>query len=356
MKNNSISIRSLLSVIMAFMLMLVLFDACKKSDDPVVVTIDKTKLKARLDSANAGYALAVEGTQVGQFEAGSKAVFKTAIDAATTVYNNTNATQSDANNAYSNLGQAGLLFLSKQVQQIAPQNLVLYLKMDGDTKDASGKGLDGSLKAGSTLWGAGTPTLTKDRYGVDNKAYHFFKGGNIEVPYNTVINPAKEITVSVWARMDSNSVAGNNYILGLNRWNGYKLNIQQANYAFFTIKTSTGIIDHDNADPKLDLNKWYHITVTYKAGNMNFYLNGTLTKNWPNLTGDPVPVKSTINLAIGQDLPTSLYQNNEKDDADGNNFNGPWGGYFRGDLDEVRIYNVALSDTQVKSVYTAEKP
>ncbi|GAB3926104.1 LamG domain-containing protein [Larkinella terrae] len=356
MKNNSFSVRSLLSVMMAFLLLLVLFDACKKSDDPVAVPVDKTKLKARLDSANAGYALAVEGTQVGQFEAGSKAVFKTAIDAATTVYNNANATQSDANNAYTNLGQAGILFLSKQVQQIAPQNLVLYLKMDGDTKDASGKGLDGTLKAGSPLWGAGTPTLTKDRYGVDNKAYHFFKGGNIEVPYNTVLNPSKEITVSVWARMDSNSVAGNNYILGLNRWNGYKLNIQQANYAFFTVKTTTGIIDHDNADPKLDLNKWYLITVTYKAGSMNFYLNGTLTKNWPNVTGDPVAVKSTINLAIGQDLPTSLYQNNEKDDADGNNFNGPWGGYFRGDLDELRIYNVALSDTQVKSLYTAEKP
>ena len=143
MKNNSFSVRSLLSVIMAFMLLLVLFDACKKTDDPVVVVVDKTKLKARLDSANAGYALAVEGTQVGQFEAGSKAVFKTAIDAATTVNNNSSASQSDVNNAYTNLGQAGLLFLSKQVQQIAPDNLVLYLKMDGDTKDASGKGLDG---------------------------------------------------------------------------------------------------------------------------------------------------------------------------------------------------------------------
>ncbi|UFH56549.1 LamG domain-containing protein [Spirosoma sp. KNUC1025] len=354
MKNNSFSVRSLLSVLFAFVLLMVVFESCKKEDNPVAVTVDKSRLKARLDSANAGYALAVEGAQVGQFEAGSKAVFKTAIDAANTVYNNTNATQSDVNNAYVNLGQAGLLFLSKQVQQIAPANLVLYLKMDGDTKDASGKGFDGTLKAGSSLWGAGTPTLTKDRYGVDNKAYHFFKGGNIEVPYNSVLNPSKEMTVSVWARMDSSNA--NNYILGLNRWNGYKLNIQQANYAFFTVKTTTGIIDHDNANPPLDLNKWYLITVTYKEGLMNFYLNGTLTKSWDKLTGTPVSVKNTINLAIGQDLPTSLYGTSDKDDADGNNFYGPWGGYFRGDLDELRIYNVALSDTQIKSIYTAEKP
>lgn len=356
MKNNSFSLRSLLGMVLAAMLMLVVFESCKKDDEPAAVVVDKTRLKARLDSANAGYALAQEGVQVGQFEVGSKAVFKTAIDAATTVNANTSASQSDVNNAYVNLGQAGVVFLGKRVQEIAPDKLALYLKMDGNANDASGKGFNGSLKAGSPLWGAGTPTLTKDRYGVDGKAYHFFKGGNIEIPYNPALNPAKEITVSVWARMDSNSVAGNNYIMGLNRWNGYKLNIQQANYAFFTIKTSTGIIDRDNAAPTLDLNKWYHITVSYKAGNMNFYLNGALVKSWPNLTGDPVAVKNTINLVIGQDLPTSLYQANEANDADGNNFNGPWGGYFRGDLDEVRIYNVALSDTQVTSIYNAEKP
>lgn len=354
MKNNSFSLRSLLGTLLAVMLMLVVFESCKKDDEPAAVVVDKTKLKARLDSANATYTAAVEGVQVGQFEAGSKATFKTAIDAATTVNTNTNASQSDANNAYVNLGQARTVFLSKQVQEIAPDKLVLYLKMDGNANDASGKGFNGTLKAGSPLWGAGTPTPTKDRYGVDSKAYHFFKGGNIEIPYNPALNPAKEITVSAWARMDSS--AANNYILGLNRWNGYKLNIQQANYAFFTVKTSTGIIDHDNAAPTLDINKWYHITVSYKAGNMNFYLNGALVKTWPNLTGDPVAVKNNINLVIGQDLPTSVYNQNDKDDADGNNFYGPYGGYFRGDLDEVRIYNVALSDTQVTSIYNAEKP
>ena len=354
MKNNSFSLRSLLSMVLAAMLMLVVFQSCKDDDEPAAVVVDKTRLKARLDSANASFTAAQEGVQVGQYEVGSKATYKTAIDAATTVNANANASQSDVNNAYVNLGQAGVTFAGKQVQEIAPDKLALYLKMDGNANDASGKGFNGTLKAGSTLWGAGTPTLTKDRYGVDGKAYHFFKGGNIEIPYNPALNPAKEITVSVWARMDSS--AANNYILGLNRWNGYKLNIQQANYAFFTVKTSTGIIDRDNAAPTLDINKWYHITVSYKAGNMNFYLNGALVKTWPNLTGDPVAVKSNINLAIGQDLPTSLYQMNETDDADGNNFNGPWGGYFRGDLDEVRIYNVALSDTQVTSIYNAEKP
>ena len=89
---------------------------------------------------------------------------------------------------------------------------------------------------------------------------------------------------------------------------------------------------------------------------MVFYLNGTPVKTWTDVSGDPYGVKSNINLTIGQDLPTSAYQINEKDDADGNNFNGPWGGFFTGDLDELRMYNVVLSGTQVRSIYNAEKP
>lgn len=356
MKNNSVSMRSLLGVLMAFILMMVVFESCKKEDNPAVTPADKTKLNARIDSANTSYNAAVEGVQVGQYESGSKATFKALIDAATTVKGNSNATQTDVNNAYTNLGAAMTTFASKKVQEIAPSNLVLFLKMDGDTKDASGKGLDGTLKAGPTKWGrpSGTPTLTKDRYGNANRAYYFGKGGNIEVPYNSVLNPQKEITISLWARMDS--IRANNYILGLARWYGYKLNMQDFNKVFMTVNNGKDPINRDSADPNLDLNKWYHITVTYKSGEMNFYVNGALQKNWTDVSGDMVGVKSNINLVIGQDLPTSLYTDTEAQNADGQQFYGQWGGYFRGDIDEVRIYNVVLSSTQVKSIYTAEKP
>ena len=364
MKNARFPFRTLLQTLLAVLLLAIAFEACKKDDTPVV-PVDKTKLKARLDSANAGYALSQEGPQVGQFEPGTKAVFKSAIDAATTVLNDPNATQTQVDNAYVNLGQAGLTFLGKQVQEIAPDKLVLYLKMDGNANDASGKGLNGTLKKGSTGvasspgswtgWGGGTPLPSKDRYGVDAKAYFFDKGANIEVPYNPVLNPSKEITIATWIRPTTQRPS--NYIVSLNRWNGYKLQLQEANKEFLTVKTGAGkYIDKDNESPTLDLNKWYHVAVSYKSGAMTFYLNGTAVKTWTDVTGDPVGVKSTINLTIGQDLPTDKYQINEMDDADGNNFNGPWGGYFTGDIDEVRIYNAVLSDAQVKSIYNAEKP
>ena len=354
MKKLHLRVKTLLWAIVVPVLMVAVVTACKKDEDKTP-TASKTALVAKLAAANALYTGAVEGTAVGKYEAGSKAVLKTAIDAATAVNNDAAALQTAVDNAVVNLGKAMDTFLTKQVQQIAPDKLVAFFKFDGNPADSSGKGNNGTLKTGSALWGAGMPVLTKDRFGVDNKAYHFDKGGNVEVPYNPVLNPAKEISISLWAKLTTKSKASN-YMVALNRWNGYKFQIQDAPKAFFTIKTDQGIWDKDDESAVLDTNKWYHLAVTYKSGEMNFYVEGTLVKSWTDKTGDPVTVKNTINLTIGQDLPTSLYNSSEANDADGNNFNGPWGGYFTGDLDEVRIYNIALSRTQVTSIYNAEKP
>lgn len=352
MKNLPSATTSLWRGLLALCLLLAVLQACKK-DETVVTPVDKTAFKSRLDSANVLYNAAVEGTAIGRYEVGSKTVLKQAIDAATTVYADNAATQTAVTNANVNLGQAMATFKSKQVAEIAPDKLILHMLFNGDATDVSGKGFNGTLKAGGAQWGAGMPVLTADRFGVANRAYHFDKGGNIEIPYNSVLNPSKELTISMWIRRDSSRA--DNYLLALNRWNGYKVQLQSANKVFFTVKTTTGAKDKDNETVTLARNKWYHIAVTYKSGEMNFYIDGTLVKSWTDITGDLAPVKSTINLTIGQDLPTSLYQNNEKDDADGNNFNGPWGGYFNGDMDDVRMYNVVLSSTQITSLYNAEK-
>ena len=59
-----------------------------------------------------------------------------------------------------------------------------------------------------------------------------------------------------------------------------------------------------------------------------------------------------VNLTIGQDLPTSKYTTASDKDP----FYLNYGGYFKGDMDEVRFYNTVLSSTQITSIYNAEKP
>lgn len=337
--------------------MIALFSACSKTDTtPAVV---KTSLASAITAANTLYNASVEGTSVGKYLAGSKAIFKTAIDAATSVNLDGSIAQTSVDNAVVSLGKATDTFKAAIVTEIAPDKLVGYWKFNGDPKDASGKGFDGTLKAGGAQWGAGMATLTKDRFGVANMAYHFDKGGNIEVPYNLALNPQTEMTISLWAKLDDSK--SSNYMVALNRWNGYKFQFQDAKKGFFTLKSNgkdgkNDFWDADTDSFSAELGKWYHMVVTYKAGEMTFYVNGTLIKTWTKANaGTPLAVKNTINLVFGQDLPTSLYTANEKDDADGNNFNGPWGGYFTGDMDEIRIYSVALTAAQVKSINAVEK-
>ncbi len=107
--------------------------------------------------------------------------------------------------------------------------------------------------------------------------------------------------------------------------------------------------------------------MTFVPGKMTFYINGVKVKEYtdtPN-AGNSISGKP-YNLTIGQDFPTDKYYMG--DPGNGDNFNDAtkadqyhvipvaWGGYYQGSLDDLRIYNIALSDTQVTALYTQEKP
>jgi len=53
----------------------------------------------------------------------------------------------------------------------------------------------------------------------------------------------------------------------------------------------------------------------------------------------------TKNLCIGQQLPTSDYMVEEPGATDG---------YFKGSMDDLRLYNKALTDAEALSIYTLE--
>jgi hypothetical protein len=334
-----------------------LFAACNKDDSDPVPPADKTALQDSVNAAQALYDGAVEGTKPGEYEAGSKAAFKTVIDAANAVLADPNATQSAVTNATAQLAAAMATFQTHLIKEIAAENLVGFWKMNGNTVDSSGNEHDGTLTAGHAYFGAGTPTLTADRFGRANMAYHFDQGGNINVPYSSALNP-QEMTISVWVKKEApatRTINTDTYtILSLNRWNGYKFQLQGANKFFFTVKavngTDTAYYDRDDETAVLDNDTWYHGVVTFKAGEMNFYVNGDLVKSWTNTPNAPITLTDPIDFVIGQDLPTDKYSTT---DGDPNFVN--WGGFWTGDLDDVMFYNVALDATQVKSIYNNQK-
>jgi hypothetical protein len=83
-------------------------------------------------------------------------------------------------------------------------------------------------------------------------------------------------------------------------------------------------------DIVLAANRWYFLTATYDGSAMRFYIDGTL-RGTQAKSGGTIP-NSGKQIWIGG--------------------NDVWGEYFKGRIDEVRIYNQALSAAEIQALYS----
>jgi hypothetical protein len=327
--------------------------SCNKEEEREPTNIDKTELQALYDDALDLYDNAVEGTNAGQYAAGSKAEFKTVIDAAKTVLDDEYTTEATVAAMETQLATAMEVFLSKKIQPVSTDYLIAQWLFNGDATDNSGNGHDGELKSGHTNFYTGDPVepeLTSDRFGNAESAYYFDKGANIEVPYSSDLNPSEELAVSAWIYMESQD--NNDYIISLDRWIGYKLNLQSEDKLYYTIRKQTDpdtwefVVDDDSNPFAVNANEWTHVVCSYaKEGVIKFFADGVKVReiNDRGVTGDLMQV--TKNLCIGQQLPTADYISEEPGATDG---------FFKGKMDDIRLYNKALTDAQALSIYTME--
>jgi hypothetical protein len=335
--------------------------SCSKSDEIPTVVLNKTSLEASIAKATSSLATAVEGSAKDQYVIGAKAQLQTSLDLAKTVSASAASTQVQIDNAVKQLNEALIVFEGKKIIPIDPTNLVGQWTFDEGTgstaKDYSGNNYNGTF--GSAMAGLGgpaagvvgnaLPTWTTDRYGNANKALAFNKGAKVTIPYTSALNPQK-MSISVWVKL-AEKKDGNRF-MGLHAWNGFKFEIQGGNLPFFTASTAAQIHDRDNAGTALDLNKWYNLVVTFGDGKTNFYINGVSIKAWDNTPGTLIAVTGH-DLVFGVD--SSKYAATTANyDAD-KIIPAEWGGFFNGSLDEIRIYKSVLNDSQVKSIYDAEK-
>ncbi|MBE7173184.1 MAG: LamG domain-containing protein [Williamsia sp.] len=338
---------------LVLLLALALLTTCKKNEAPPDYNSDKSKLKALIDSVTLVYNAAVEGTKPGNYAIGSKQPLKASIDLALQINTGTMFTQEAVDNALSNLRRSAQEFASRLIQEVSLENLLAQWKMDGNATDASGHGHTGQLKTGWTgkdaataVDGATLPVGTPDRFNRPNMAYRFEKGANIEVPYDASLNP-QSFTISVWLRRDS--IRDGNYILSLNRWEGFKFQLQTNNFMFLTFKVSNTVYKDVDSNPGvIPQSVWTHAAVSYTEGAMKFYINGVLVKS-VNISGTPITLPSPVNLVIGNQLPKSVYMLTSGDfQYGGENF-------FIGSMDDLRFYNKALTDAEVLSIFTIER-
>ncbi|UPT71451.1 MAG: choice-of-anchor D domain-containing protein [Flavobacterium sp. JAD_PAG50586_2] len=87
----------------------------------------------------------------------------------------------------------------------------------------------------------------------------------------------------------------------------------------------------------LNTSQWYHVAATYGGGNIKLYLNGSLVGTQA-LTG--AIAADVTNLTLGKEPRYPLTSSTPN--------------YFKGKIDEVRVFNVTLTDTQVQRMVHQE--
>jgi hypothetical protein len=199
-------------------------------------------------------------------------------------------------------------------------DIVAFYPFNGNANDESGFNNHG------TVYGA---VLVPDRFDIPNSAYQF-DGINdyIEVPNSTSLNFQSSCTINFWMNVDD-FFQREAYPLSHGNWeNRWKVSITNKHIRW-TIKTEQGIKDLDS-ETELELDSLYNITVLYNGSDFEIYINGNLDA-LSTFSGSIL--QTNINFMIAQVLPGN------------NQYN------FKGILDNIRIYNYALSFSEIRNLY-----
>jgi hypothetical protein len=227
--------------------------------------------------------------------------------------------------------QSGAIFqaLIGGCENVAIPGLVAYYPFNGNANDESTNNNNGVVNGA---------TLTTDRFGDANKAYAF-DGVDDRINANVGAEMySAEKTISVWA-MVSGAGSFNPRLVGVGPHGSslqyYSLLLEGLTSPrrlwFFTYNAVSQAYSNTLVQ---NSSLWNHYTVTYNGSAVKIYINGILDSETA-VTGSLNNFSSAL-LQIG-------YSDNGLD-------------WFDGKLDDIRIYNRAISDAEILALYNAEKP
>lgn len=201
------------------------------------------------------------------------------------------------------------------------QGLVAYYPFNGNANDESGSGNHATTN---------TAILTSDRYNQSNSAYTFNGTTRILAPTNNLPIGNSDRTISVWVH-SPNFGQGNKMFVGWGTPGSPNLRMSALGigHSFSTNKKPFfwGWGADLVAVTPLNDNNWNHVACVFNNGVMKIYINGQLD-NYTNLTINTPP---NTTLHIGW-------------------FNSTLSG-FNGSIDDIRIYNRALTDSEILGLY-----
>lgn len=196
--------------------------------------------------------------------------------------------------------------------------LVLDLRCNGNANDESGNGNDAIVH---------NAQLTSDRFGNPDSAYEFGFFHYLYVPYNNSLDIRNGITMSAWIYLSSTTSG----------WQPLFYKDESSRtpspYAMF-IKNHKITYLHNEDDYYSSLivpsQEWVHVAVVWDGTFIKYYLNGQ--KDTHQDYEPTILTVSNGNLFIGYN-PTGT------------------GTYYNGYMDDIRLYNRALTDQEIDDLY-----
>jgi len=207
--------------------------------------------------------------------------------------------------------------------EIDPETCVglwLFDEGGGDiAEDSSGNKNDGTLVNGPE-WVDGKFGGALEFDGVDDR---------IEVTYHESLNLPTDLTIVAWVKLSN--YGDNPQVISKagQGWEPYRVEFTSGNtllWASDAANNRQGIA----SNKPIGLDTWKHLAITFSNGNTVFYVDGTeIAKSEGNIT----PLKTTTSgvLFIGARSASSP-------------------NYLEGLIDEVAIFNVALTDRDIQNI------
>ncbi|QYZ65943.1 MAG: hypothetical protein OI74_07230 [Gammaproteobacteria bacterium (ex Lamellibrachia satsuma)] len=239
---------------------------------------------------------------------------------------------------------ATALLISGMANAGISANLVADYPFNGNANDTTMHGYDGTIH--------GDTALTFDRFGDAGRAYYFDGDGDyIEIGMNLNFPSWYSYSVSLWFLNDGGGDWSNSYgqkiIDKTTPYHDFYLSLgpinptRQDGEIRFKTHEGYGPVGTDGTyliDSTKDFrdNSWHHVVITKDGSHGELWVDGELSES----ADDVKTVYNNTSLLFGYSLSTDGYQRR----------------FWSGNIDDIRIYDQAISEEDVKSLHTDVPP